>query len=67
MLQNVNNTRLTIYVLQAKQQIGIDKGHYWQKLKKGQVIGFASRILSTISKMSKIVHTYYVKGTYFNI
>ena len=43
MLQNVNNTRLTIYVLNAKRQIGIDKGHYWQKLKKGPVIGFASK------------------------
>ena len=43
MTKNVNNTRLTIYVLHAKRQIGIDEGHYWQKLKKGKVNGFASK------------------------
>ena len=63
LLQNVNNTRLPIYVLLSKQQIGIDKGHYWQKLKKEKVIGFASKYVL----LAKIVHAYYVKGTYFNI
>ena len=52
LLQNVNNTRLTIYVSHAEQ-------NYWQKIKKGKVIGFASKDY-ILAKMSKIVHTYYI-------
>ena len=59
----IQDCLFNIYVLLSKQQIGIDKGHYWQKLKKEKVIGFASKYVL----LAKIVHAYYVKGTYFNI